>query len=29
MGKKKKKNPPALQETLIRFLGWEYPLEMG
>ena len=23
------KNPPALQETLVRFLGWEDPLEEG
>ena len=23
------KNPPALQETWIRFLGWEDPLEEG
>ena len=23
------KNPPAIQETLIRFLGWEDPLEKG
>ena len=23
------KNPPAMQETLIRFLGWENPLEKG
>ena len=21
------KNLPAMQETLVRFLGWEYPLE--
>ena len=21
------KNPPAMQETLVRFLGWEDPLE--
>ena len=21
------KNPPALQETLVQFLGWEDPLE--
>ena len=23
------KNPPAMQETLIQFLGWEDPLEKG
>ena len=23
------KNPPAMQETLVRFLGWEDLLEMG
>ena len=23
------KNPPAMQETLVQFLGWEYPLEKG
>ena len=23
------KNPPALQETLVQFLGWEDPLEKG
>ena len=23
------KNPPAVQESLIRFLGWEDPLEKG
>ena len=23
------KNPPAMQETSIRFLGWEDPLEEG
>ena len=23
------KNPPALQETLVRFLGWEDPFEKG
>ena len=23
------KNPPAMQETLVRFLGWKDPLEMG
>ena len=23
------KNPPAMQETLVQFLGWENPLEMG
>ena len=23
------KNPPAMQETLVRFLGWENPLEKG
>ena len=23
------KNPPAIQETWIRSLGWEYPLEKG
>ena len=23
------KNPPAMQETLILFLGWEDPLEKG
>ena len=22
------KNPPAMQKTLVRFLGWEDPLEM-
>ena len=22
-------NPPAMQETLVRFLGWKDPLEMG
>ena len=27
--KKKVKNPPAMQETLVRFLGWEDPLEKG
>ena len=21
------KNPPAMQETWVRFLGWEHPLE--
>ena len=21
------KNPPAMQETQVQFLGWEYPLE--
>ena len=21
------KNPPAMQQTLVRFLGWEDPLE--
>ena len=26
---KKKKNPPAMQETLVPFLGWEDPLEEG
>ena len=23
------KNPPAVLETLVRFLGWEEPLEKG
>ena len=23
------KNPPAMQETPVRFLGWEAPLEKG
>ena len=23
------KNPPAMQETWVPFLGWEDPLEMG
>ena len=23
------KNPPAMQETLVRFLAWEDPLEKG
>ena len=23
------KNPPAMQETLVRFLSWEDPLEKG
>ena len=23
------KNPPAMQETLVRFLGWEDALEKG
>ena len=23
------KNPPAMQETWVRFLGWEDPLEKG
>ena len=23
------KNPPAMQETVVRFLGWEDPMEMG
>ena len=23
------KNPPAMQETLVRFLGWEDPLQKG
>ena len=23
------KNPPAIQETLVLFLGWEDPLEKG
>ena len=23
------KNPPAMQETRVAFLGWEDPLEMG
>ena len=23
------KNLPAMQETLVQFLGWEYPLEKG
>ena len=27
--KKKKKNPPAMQETRVRSLGWEDPLEKG
>ena len=27
--KKKKKNLPAMQETRVRFLGWEDPLEKG
>ena len=27
--KKKKKNPSAMQETLVRFLGWEDLLEKG
>ena len=27
--KKKKKNPPAMQETPVQFLGWEDPLEKG
>ena len=22
-------NPPAMQETLVEFLGWEDPLEKG
>ena len=22
-------NPPAMQETLVQFLGWEDPLEKG
>ena len=26
---KKKKNPPAMQETRVRSLGWEDPLEKG
>ena len=26
---KQKKNPPAMQETLVQFLGWEDPLEEG
>ena len=25
----KKKSPPAMQETMVRFLGWEDPLEKG
>ena len=25
----KKKNLPAVQETLVRFLGWKDPLEEG
>ena len=23
------KNPPAMQETLVQFLGWDDPLEKG
>ena len=23
------KNPPAMQETPVQFLGWEHPLEKG
>ena len=23
------KNPPAVRETWVRFLGWEHPLEKG
>ena len=23
------KNPPAMQETLVQFLGWEHPLKKG
>ena len=23
------KNPPAMQDTLVQFLGWEDPLEKG
>ena len=23
------KNPPAMKETWVRFLGWKYPLEKG
>ena len=23
------RNPPAMQETLVQFLGWEDPLEKG
>ena len=23
------KNPPAMQKTLVQFLGWEDPLEKG
>ena len=23
------KNPPAMQDTLVRFQGWEDPLEKG
>jgi len=23
------KNPPAMQETLVQFLGWKDPLEKG
>ena len=23
------KNPPAMQETLVQYLGWEVPLEKG
>ena len=23
------KNPPVMQETLVKFLGWEDPLEKG
>ena len=29
LGVKLVKNPPAMQETLVRFLGWEVPLEKG
>ena len=24
-----RKEPPAMQETVVRFLGWEDPLEKG
>ena len=29
LGSSDGKNPPAMQETLIPFLGWENPLEEG
>ena len=29
MNKLSKKNLPAMQETLVQFLGWEDPLEKG